>query len=197
VSDSHDWPPPGSDQQDWPPDNEPSSFEPAIEPSDHRRRSLESRVDIPQPGSTSQASPPAEQAAQANLLPERMPPMSLSPPPKRVRVVLAERKRARRVVRTLAEVEEQTDVGEMLVRNLIRSQLGTSLLLALIVVAALGAIPLAFAYVPKLAELSVLGVRLPWLLLGFAVYPFMLGIGWIYVRQADRNEQNFIKFVEE
>jgi len=123
--------------------------------------------------------------------------MSLSPPPKRVRVVLAERKRARRVVRTLAEVEEQTDVGEMLVRDLMRSQLGTSLVLALVVAAVLGSLPLAFVYAPKLAELSVLGFRLPWLLLGFAVYPFMLGIGWIYVRQADRNEQNFVKFVEE
>lgn len=141
--------------------------------------------------------PPPEQAARGNLLPERIPPMSLSPPPKRVRVVLAERKRARRVVRTLAEVEEQTDVGEMLVRDLMRSQLGISLVLALIVAAALGSLPLAFTYVPKLTEYSVLGIRLPWLLLGFAVYPFMLGIGWIYVRQADRNEQNFVKFVEE
>jgi hypothetical protein len=197
VSDSPDWPQPGSD---------PDSFEPAIEPNDHRRKSLESRVDIPgipAPEPAPQASlPPAPQASlppapQQSLLPARRPPMSLSPPPKRVRVVLAERKRARRVVRTLAEVEEQTDVGEMLVRDLMGRQLGTSLLLTLILVAAVGSLPLAFNYIPKLTELSVFGIPLPWLLLGFAVYPFMLVVGWVYVRQADRNEQNFVKFVEE
>jgi len=176
VSDSPSWPPPDRDPDD------PDSFD--------RRRPPESRADVPE-------SPRPEPAPQPNLLPVPMPPMSLSPPPKRVRVVLAERKRARRVVRTLAEVEEQTDVGEMLVRTHMRTQLGMSLLLALIVVAVLGALPLAFAYVPKLAEISVLGVRLPWLLLGFAVYPFMLGVGWVYVRLAERNEQSFIKLVEE
>jgi hypothetical protein len=191
VSDSPGWPPPDSD-----PD--------AFEPSDHHRLPLESRIPPesapeanPLPGQAPRPGPSREQAEPGSRLPVPMPPMSLSPPPKRVRVVLAERKRARRVVRTLAEVEEQTDVGEMLVRNLMRSQLGTSLLLALIVVAVLGSLPLAFVHLRELSELSVLGLRLPWLLLGLAVYPFMLGVGWVYVRLADRNEQSFIKFVEE
>ena len=119
------------------------------------------------------------------------------PAPKRVRVVLAERKRARRVVRTLAEVEEQTGVGEMLVRQLIRAQLSVSLWLALFVAATVGALPAVFYYVEGLGQFGILGVRLPWLVLGLLVYPFLLGVGWIYVRLAERTEQGFINVVED
>lgn len=118
-------------------------------------------------------------------------------PRKRVKVVLAERKRARRVVRTLAEVEEQTGVGELLVRQLIRAQLSASLWLALIVAALLGSLPAAFYYFDDLGEVSLVGVRLPWLVLGFGVYPFLLGVGAFYVRLAERNELNFIDAVED
>ncbi|MGH3995021.1 MAG: hypothetical protein ACRDSN_21470, partial [Pseudonocardiaceae bacterium] len=119
------------------------------------------------------------------------------PPPKRVRVVLAERKRARRVVRTLAEVEEQTGVGEQLVRRLIREQLGVSLWLTLLLAATVGALPAVFYYVDELGRASVLGIRLPWLVLGAAVYPFLLLLGWVYVRLAERTEQGFVNIVED
>ena len=119
------------------------------------------------------------------------------PPPKRVRVVLAERKRARRVVRTLAEVEEQTGVGEMLVRQLIRAQLAVSLWLALFVAVTVGALPAVFYYVEDLGTVNVLGIRLPWLVLGGAVYPFLLAVGWLYVRLAERTEQGFVNMVED
>lgn len=119
------------------------------------------------------------------------------PPPKRVRVVLAERKRARRVVRTLAEVEEQTGIGELLVRQLIRAQLSVSLSLALFVAVAVGSLPIVFHYVEDLGRTSVLGIRLPWLVLGLAVYPFLLIVGWVYVRLAERTEQGFVNMVED
>ena len=182
MNDSPSWPPPESD---------PDSSEPASGPSDDHRRSLESRDDTQPPEPQASSPPEAEPPVGSALVPARQ-----SPPPKRVRVVLAERKRARRVVRTLAEVEEQTVVGEMLVRDLMRHQLGTSLLLALIVIVVFGALPLAFAYVPRLGQLSVFGLRLPWLLLGLVAYPFLFAIGWVYVRRADRHERAFVKLVE-
>jgi hypothetical protein len=48
-----------------------------------------------------------------------------------------------------------------------------------------------FWLVPDLSEIEVLAVPLPWLLLAFAVYPFLLVIGWLYVRAAERNERDF------
>lgn len=117
-------------------------------------------------------------------------------PGKRERIVLAERRHARRVVRTLAEVEEQTGVGEVWVRQLIRAQLILALRLGLLTVVVLGAIPVAFALLPSLGTISIAGLRLPWLLLGVGVYPFLLAVAWSYNRSAERNEQDFAEMVE-
>jgi hypothetical protein len=114
---------------------------------------------------------------------------------KRERIVLAKRRSSRRVVRTLAELEDQTSVGEVLVRQLVRVQLILSIRLMLLTVVVLGSIPLTFL-VPSLGTINVLGLRLPWLLLGFAVYPFFVAVAWSYNRSADRNEQDFADMVE-
>lgn len=125
-----------------------------------------------------------------------VPPPQRVNPGKRERIVLAERRRTRRVVRTLAEVEEQTGVGEVLVRQLIRTQLVLAMRLGLLTVAVLGAIPLTFALLPWLGTISIGGLRLPWLLLGLGVYPFLLAVGWFYNRSAERYDQDFTELVE-
>jgi hypothetical protein len=115
---------------------------------------------------------------------------------KRERVVLAKRRSSRRVVRTLAELEDQTSVGEVLVRQLVRVQLILSLRLMLLTVVVLLSIPLAFLLAPSLATITIVGVRLPWLLLGLAIYPFFVAVAWSYNRSAERNEQDFAEMVE-
>jgi hypothetical protein len=115
---------------------------------------------------------------------------------KRERIVLAQRRNSRRVVRTLAELEDQTSVGEVLVRQLVRVQLMLSIRLMLLIVVVLGAIPVAFFLVPSLGTATILGMRLPWLLLGLAVYPFFVTVAWCYNRSAERNEQDFAEMVE-
>lgn len=115
---------------------------------------------------------------------------------KRERIVLAKRRSSRRVVRTLAELEDQTSVGEVLVRQLVRVQLMLSIRLMLLTAVVLGIIPVAFLFVPSLGTTTILGLRLPWLLLGLAVYPFFVGVAWSYNRGAERNEQDFAEMVE-
>ncbi|MGH3904054.1 MAG: hypothetical protein ACRDTE_07695 [Pseudonocardiaceae bacterium] len=124
------------------------------------------------------------------------PPSGRGRPAKRVRVVLAERRSSRRVVRTLAEVEEQTGVGEVLVRQLVRAQLTLAMRLMALTVVVLASIPVAFLLAPSLGTVSIFGLRLPWLLLGLAVYPFLIAVAWSYNRSADRNEQEFTEMVE-
>ena len=119
------------------------------------------------------------------------------PTPRRVRVVLAERRGSRRLVRTRAEVEDQTEVGDVLLRELVRAQLGLSLRLAGLVVLLLGVLPLLFALVPALGEVQVLGVRLPWLLLGLLAYPLLGLVGWAHTVLAERVEQDFADLVDE
>ncbi len=115
-------------------------------------------------------------------------------PPERVRIDVAARRRVR-VDRTLREIEEQTRVGEVLVQGLIRAQLSVALRLSAVVAVLLGGLPLLFAVVPSLSDVEVLGVRLPWLLLGVLAYPFLFTVAWVHVRQAERNEQDFAEFV--
>lgn len=117
-------------------------------------------------------------------------------PAVRERVVLAERRSSRRVVRPLAEVEELTGAGEALLNDLVRTQLTLALKLMMFTAVVLGAIPLAFLLVPSLGTSSIFGLRLPWLLLGFAVYPLFIAVAWFYNRCVDRNEQEFTEMVE-
>jgi hypothetical protein len=97
--------------------------------------------------------------------------------------------------RTRADLAEQTQIGEALVRGLVRAQLALALRLSLVVGAGLGSLPLLFAVAPAVGRFTVLGVRLPWLLLGVASFPFLVAVGWTYVRFAERNEQDFTALV--
>jgi hypothetical protein len=124
------------------------------------------------------------------------PPAGRAKPGKRERIVLAKRRSSRRVVRTLAELEDQTSVGEELVRQLMRVQLMLSIRLMLLTVVVLVSIPLAFLLAPSLGTTNILGLRLPWLLLGLAVYPFFVAVAWSYNRGADRTEHAFAEWVE-
>ncbi|HEV8568294.1 MAG TPA: DUF485 domain-containing protein [Actinoplanes sp.] len=112
--------------------------------------------------------------------------------PARTRVVLGE-VAARRAATdpARADLAEQTPVGEALVKGLVRAQLALAVRLSLVVVAGLGALPLLFAVAPAVAEIKVFGINLPWLLLGVLSFPFLICVGWAYVRWAERNESDF------
>lgn len=115
--------------------------------------------------------------------------------PQRERVVLSQRRGAR-MVRTRVEVQEQTQVGDALVRGLVRAQLGLALRLAAVVVCAVVAIPLLNAAFPELAAVTVAGIRLNWLVLAVLVYPFFYGVGRLYVRLAEQAERDFVGVVD-
>jgi hypothetical protein len=117
-------------------------------------------------------------------------------PPRRVRVVLAGGEpRSPRPEAAAREIEEQTPVGEVLVRGLIRTQLALAVRLSVLVVVAFGVQPVLFAVYPGAARVEVFGLPLPWLLLGLLAYPFVFGIAWGYVRAAERNERHFTDLV--
>lgn len=115
--------------------------------------------------------------------------------PQRERVVLAHRRGAR-MVRTRVEVQEQTQVGDALVRGLVRAQLGLALRLATVVVCVVAAIPLLTAVFPGWAALTVAGIRLNWLVLGLLAYPLMYGVGRLYVRLAEQAERDFVRVID-
>lgn len=126
------------------------------------------------------------------------------PPQQRARVIAPERVRvtAPRTVQrppgrpALRALDEQDVVGELLVRSLVRAQLGLALRLLAVLTALLGALPLLFALVPAASAAQVLGLPLPWLLLGVLVYPALIAGGWLHVRLAERHERDFVELVE-
>jgi len=115
---------------------------------------------------------------------------------RRTRVVLADINRGEHDHdRTRTELAEQTQIGEALVRGLMRSQLALALRLSLVVAIGLGGLPLLFAVAPEVNTTTLFGIELPWLLLGVAAFPFLFVVGWAYVRLAERTEQDFIAVV--
>ena len=96
----------------------------------------------------------------------------------------------------LQALDEQDVVGELLIRSLVRAQLGLALRIAAVLASLLGGLPLLFALVPATRDAQVLGVPLPWLVLGGLVYPALVAAGWLHVRLAERHERDFVDLVE-
>lgn len=94
------------------------------------------------------------------------------------------------------DIDEQTEIGEVYMRSLVRGQLRLA-------VGVLGAftlswcsIPLLFALLPGLRGARFIGLPLSWLLLGVVVYPVISAVAWWYVKAAERAEQDFSELVE-
>ncbi|MET4168834.1 MULTISPECIES: hypothetical protein [Gordonia] len=117
-------------------------------------------------------------------------------PPQRERVVLASRRGAR-MVRTRVEVQEQTEVGDALVRGLMRAQLGLGLRLGGALLAVAMAIPVAAWLFPGIADAEILGIRLIWLVLGLVAFPVLYLAGRLYVHLAEQAERDFMGLVDD
>jgi hypothetical protein len=118
-------------------------------------------------------------------------------PPARVRITsprtMAARSRARRS--DAAEIDALTRLGEVYVQSLMRAQLRLAGYVVLLLAASLGLLPVLFRVLP-VDHVHLLGVPLPWLVLGVAVYPWLLVLAWWYVRRAEHNEADFVDLVE-
>jgi hypothetical protein len=104
---------------------------------------------------------------------------------------------ARGPVRTVGrEIDEQTGVGEVYLRSLLRAQLRLGLSVIAVIALALGTLPLVFAVIPRLGMVRVFTVPLPWLLVGVSVYPLLFGVAWWHVLATERAERDFAAIVE-
>jgi len=95
------------------------------------------------------------------------------------------------------DIDDQTRLGTVYLESLLREQLRLAARTILVLVLSVGTLPLAFHLVPGLAGLQLLGIPLAWLLLGGAVYPLLVLLGWRYVRRAERNERDFADLLGE
>ena len=121
-----------------------------------------------------------------------------SEPPRRVAVTSPRTAAVRRPPgrAALRALDEQDLVGELLVRSLVRAQLLLALRLLTVLAALLGGLPLLFTVVPATRDLEVLGLPLPWLVLGVLVYPALVVGVAVHLRLAERHERDFVELVE-
>ena len=89
------------------------------------------------------------------------------------------------------ELAEQTRVGEVYLRALMRRQLRLSLSVGGALFAALGVQPLLDRVWPDFVRLRVAGVPLAWLVLGLASYPLLVAAGYYYVKHANAIDDEF------
>lgn len=95
------------------------------------------------------------------------------------------------------EIDAGTQLGAIYMGSLVRDQLLLALRILVVLAVTVGSLPLVFHLWPELAELRVRGVPVPWLLLGVLVYPWLLVLGWTYVRRAEAQERDFADLVDE
>jgi hypothetical protein len=113
-----------------------------------------------------------------------------------VRVVLADRRPGPRPVRRGAEVDEQTPIGQELVRGLIRAQLANALQIAIIAVLLFAPLPALFTLVPAVRTWQIAGIPAIWWVLGLLAYPVLYLLGRAYRVRAERIERDFADLLE-
>lgn len=91
---------------------------------------------------------------------------------------------------TTAETLE-SEVGQVYVRSLIRSQLRLAVVVACGFLVVLAACGLLLGLLPALAATEILGVPFGWLVTGAGLYPVIGLSAWLYNRAAARNEARY------
>ena len=120
----------------------------------------------------------------------------MSDPPPRVRVTGPPRRRAD-VVRSTGtrEIDAETALGEVFMRSLLREQLFLALQVMVALAVTVGLLPLLFHLFPSLGDVQVGPMPVAWLLLGVLAYPWLVLLGWFYVRRSEANERDFADLV--
>jgi hypothetical protein len=85
---------------------------------------------------------------------------------------------------------------QILIRSLIRAQLGLSLVCLAFALAVTASYPILWALLPSAIKVRVFGLPLTLVALGVGVFPVILLIGAFYVHQATRLERQFTRLVD-
>ncbi|WP_374454435.1 hypothetical protein [Nocardioides sp.] len=117
-------------------------------------------------------------------------------PPPRVRVTGPPRRRADGVRSTgTREIDAETALGEVFMRSLLREQLLLAMRVLVALALTFGLLPLLFHLFPELGGVRVGPMPLAWLLLGLLTYPWLVLLGWFYIRRSEANERDFADLV--
>ncbi len=118
--------------------------------------------------------------------------------PERVRVTSSRTRATRRAERAVGrEIDEQTGLGEVYLRGLMRAQLRLAVTILATGTVLLGGLPAFFAVFPQVSGMALAGVPAPWVVLGVVVYPVIFVAARIHVRASERIERQFTEIAED
>lgn len=80
-------------------------------------------------------------------------------------------------------------------RSLLREQLLLAIRVLVALALTIGLLPVAFHLFPELGEVRWGPVPVAWLLLGVLTYPWLVVLGWFYIRSSEANERDFADLV--
>ncbi len=98
--------------------------------------------------------------------------------------------------RRLRDLLEQTQVGTVFLTALMRRQLRLSLAITVTFLVVLGVQPVLPVIWPGYGDASLLGLPLPWLVLGVLTYPALVVLGLLYERRADGIDDDFTDLLQ-
>ena len=94
------------------------------------------------------------------------------------------------------DIAERTAHGDVYVRRLVRAQLSLSVQALLAFGGVVGTLPLLLLVVPGLQDVALLGVPVPFLLLGAPLLAGFVVLARLYERRAEALEHAFRELVE-
>lgn len=95
------------------------------------------------------------------------------------------------------ELAENTTLGDVYLDSMMRTQLALAIRVLTMFLCLFCSLPLVFAVNPTIGNWNVAGLPLVWVFAGVLPFPVICLLGWVYVRRADRNEDEFIEITAE
>ena len=95
----------------------------------------------------------------------------------------------------IGDIDEETPLGGVYLGSLLREQLLLAARVLGLLVLTVGTLPLVFFVAPGLDDVRLVGLPVVWLVLGVLVYPWLVLLGWLYIRRVESNERDFADLV--
>ena len=80
-------------------------------------------------------------------------------------------------------------------RSLLREQLMLAIRVLVALALTVGLLPVLFHLFPSLGDVRLGPMPIAWLLLGVLTYPWLVVLGWFYIRSSEANERDFADLV--
>ncbi|MDL4771154.1 MULTISPECIES: hypothetical protein [Thermomonosporaceae] len=93
------------------------------------------------------------------------------------------------------DLDEQTELGALFARALVRAQLRAAAATVAIVAGVVAGLPLLLDVTPALCRARLHGVPVSWLVLALGIQPVWVLTGARHVRRAERIERDFVRLV--